>query len=150
MGGLRRSTGIQYTTPATYPEESASTVTFDSAMQLSAVWACVKLLSETVASLPLHIYRKTDNGRKLDERHALSQLFDGKVNKWQNKIEFFETVMLNLILQGNAYCIIERSAGRIIGLVPIMSNQVEPMLLDDGALVYNYTKRLSCLRRQSD
>jgi phage portal protein BeeE len=55
MGGLRRSKGIQYATPSSYAEESASTVTYDSAMQLSAVWACVKLLSETVASLPLTI-----------------------------------------------------------------------------------------------
>jgi len=139
MGGLRRMVGIQYTTPTAYTTESASTVTFESAMQLSAVWACVKLLSETVSSLPLNIYRKTADGRKLDERHALSQLFAGKVNRWQNKIEFFETVMLNLMTQGNAYCVIERSGGRITGLLPIMSQQVEPMLLNDGTLVYNYT-----------
>lgn len=139
MGGLRRAVGVQYTTPSGYTEESATPVTFDSAMQLSAVWACVKLLSETVSSLPLNIYRKTDDGRKIDDRHPLSILLAGKVNKWQNKIEFFETVMLNLITQGNAYCVIERHAGRIVGLVPIMSNQVEPMLLADGSLVYNYT-----------
>ena len=139
MGGLRRAVGAQYSTPSGYTEESAAPVTFDSAMQLSAVWACVKLLSETVASLPLCIYRKTDEGRKIDDRHPLSILLAGKVNKWQNKIEFFETVMLNLITQGNAYCVIERHAGRIVGLVPIMSNQVEPMLLADGSLVYNYT-----------
>ena len=139
MGGLRRAVGVQYTTPSGYTEESATPVTFDSAMQLSAVWACVKLLSETVSSLPLNIYRKTDDGRKIDDRHPLSILLAGKVNKWQNKIEFFETVMLNLITQGNAYCIVERHAGRIVGLVPIMSNQVEPMLLADGSLVYNYT-----------
>lgn len=139
MGGLRRAVGVQYTTPSSYTEESATPVTFDSAMQLSAVWACVKLLSETVSSLPLNIYRKTDDGRKIDDRHPLSILLAGKVNKWQNKIEFFETVMLNLITQGNAYCVIERHAGRIVGLVPIMSNQVEPMLLADGSLVYNYT-----------
>ena len=139
MGGLRRAVGVQYSTPSGYTEESAAPVTFDSAMQLSAVWACVKLLSETVASLPLCIYRKTDEGRKIDDRHPLSILLAGKVNKWQNKIEFFETVMLNLITQGNAYCVIERHAGRIVGLVPIISNQVEPMLLADGSLVYNYT-----------
>ena len=139
MGGLRRVVGVQYTSPSGYTEEPATPVTFDSAMQLSAVWACVKLLSETVSSLPLNIYRKTDDGRKIDDRHPLSILLAGKVNKWQNKIEFFETVMLNLITQGNAYCVVERHAGRIVGLVPIMSNQVEPMLLADGSLVYNYT-----------
>jgi len=138
MGGLRRSKGIQYSTPSSYSEDAASTVTYDSAMQLSAVWACVKLLSETVASLPLTIYKKTPDGRVVHETHALTTLFNGKVNRYQTKIEFFETVMLNLIVNGNAYCVIERVGGRIISLLPIMSAQVEPMMLDDGAMVYNY------------
>ncbi len=138
MGGLRRSKGIQYSTPSSYSEDAASTVTYDSAMQLSAVWACVKLLSETVASLPLTIYKKTPDGRVVHETHALTTLFNGKVNRYQTKIEFFETVMLNLIVNGNAYCVIERVGGRIVSLLPIMSAQVEPMMLDDGAMVYNY------------
>jgi HK97 family phage portal protein len=139
MGGLRRSKGVQYSTPSSYPQESASTVTYDSAMQLSAVWACVKLLSETVASLPITFYKKTENGRIKYETHALTTLFGGKVNRYQTKVEFFETVLLNLVVNGNAYCVIERSNGRIVSLLPIMSAQVEPMLLDDGSMVYNYT-----------
>ena len=139
LGGLRRSRGVQYATPAAYSAESAAPVTFDSALQLSAVWACVKLLSETVASLPLEVYRKTPDGRKAYDTHPLHLLFAGKVNRWQTKIEFFETVLLNLVTNGNAYCLIERDAGgRIVSLLPIMSSQVEPMLLEDGALVYNY------------
>jgi len=139
MGGLRRSKGIQYATPSSYAEESASTVTYDSAMQLSAVWACVKLLSETVASLPLTIYKTGENGRKPHDTHALSLLFSGKVNRYQTKVEFFETVLLNLVVNGNAYCVITRSGERIVSLLPIMSAQVEPMMLDDGSMVYNYT-----------
>ena len=139
MGGLRRSKGIQYSTPSTYADEAASTVTYDSAMQLSAVWACVKLLSETVASLPLTVYKTAENGRKPHETHALSILFSGKVNRYQTKVEFFETVLLNLVTHGNAYCVITRSGDRIVSLLPIMSAQVEPMMLDDGSMVYNYT-----------
>jgi HK97 family phage portal protein len=139
MGGLRRSKGIQYSTPQAYTQESASAVTYDSAMQLSAVWACVKLLSETVASLPLYVYKKTPEGRELYETHALSLLFSGKTNKYQTKNEFFETVLLNLVVHGNAYCVIERSGTRIMSLLPIMSAQVEPQLLDDGTMVYAYT-----------
>jgi HK97 family phage portal protein len=138
LGGLRRSRGIQYTTPSAYAEEAASTVTFDSAMQLSAVWACTKLLSETVASLPLNIYRKTEDGRREYDTHPLHILFSGKVNRWQTKIEFFETVLVNLVTSGNSYCVIGRQDGRITSLTPLMSSQVEPMLLDDGSLVYNY------------
>lgn len=139
MGGLRRSKGIQYSTPQAYAQEAASPVTYDSAMQLSAVWACVKLLSETVASLPIYVYRKTPEGRELDESHALAILFNGKVNRYQTRNEFFETVLLNLVVHGNAYCVIERSGGRIVSMLPIMSAQVEPSLLDDGTMVYAYT-----------
>jgi HK97 family phage portal protein len=139
MGGLRRSKGIQYSTPQAYAQEAASPVTYDSAMQLSAVWACVKLLSETVASLPIYVYRKTPEGRELDESHALAILFNGKVNRYQTRNEFFETVLLNLVVHGNAYCVIERSGGRVVSMLPIMSAQVEPSLLDDGTMVYAYT-----------
>lgn len=54
--GLRRLRGVQYP-EAVHAEEAATPVSFDSAMQLSAVWACVKLLAETIASLPLTVYR---------------------------------------------------------------------------------------------
>lgn len=139
MGGLRRSKGIQYSTPSSYDTEAASTVTYDSAMQLSAVWACVKLLAETVASLPVTVYRVTPDGRKVHETHALTTLFSGKVNRYQTKVEFFETVILNLVINGNAYCRIERVGDRIVSLMPLMSAQIEVMMLDDGSLVYNYT-----------
>ncbi len=138
FGGLMRRWGIQSSGPGAGGECPATPVTFDSAMQLSAVWACVKLLSETIASLPLTIYKKTEDGRKVAERHELSVLFSGKVNKYQTKIEFFETVCLNLITAGNAYCIIQRTGGAVTGLLPIMSSQVEVTLLPDGTVTYAY------------
>lgn len=141
MGGLRRLRGLQQGGPTAYSQESAAEVTFDSAMQLSAVWACVKLLSETVASLPLSIYRRTENGgRVLDTNHPLSILFSGKPNRYQTKVEFFETVLLNLVLHGNAYCGITRMGGRIVSLMPMMSAQVRVAILADGSVVYEYHK----------
>jgi HK97 family phage portal protein len=140
ISGLRRYIGKQYASPSGYANEAASNVTFDSAMQLSAVWACVKLIAETVSSLPLTIYKTTDTGRKIAVNHPLTQLFNGKVNRYQTKIEFFETVILNLILHGNAYCQIQRVGGRIIGLLPLMSAQMEVTLLRDGSVVYEYTQ----------
>jgi HK97 family phage portal protein len=137
MGGLRRMLGIQYNYPQ-YTEESASPVTFDTAMQLSAVWACVKLLAETPASLPLNFYRKNEAGRTLDTEHDLAILFSGKVNRYQNRIEFWETVLLNLLTHGNSYCQIERRGGRIVSLMPLMSAQMETRLLNDGSLSYQY------------
>ena len=135
--GLRRSTGTQYTQPES-GAETASPVTFDTAMQLSAVWACVKLIAETVASLPFGIYELREAGRVPASLHPLTLLFAGRVNRYQTRVEFWETVLLNLITHGNAYCVIQRVGGRIIGLLPIMSSQVETKLLADGSVVHQY------------
>lgn len=140
VGGLRRFMGIQYGGPSGYETAPATPVTFDSAMQLSVVWACVKLLSETVASLPLGIYRKTATGRELLTKHPLAILFASKVNRYQNRIEFFESVILNLVMYGNAYCLIDRRGGLIVSLLPLMSGQMEVKLLQDGTVVYAYTQ----------
>lgn len=138
FGGLSRDQGLQITGPISYGEEAASTVTFDSAMQLSAVWACAKLISETVASLPLTIYKTTPRGRRPADTHEITLLFSGKVNRYQTKVEFFETLLLNLVIHGNSYCQIQRVGGRIIGLLPLMSAQVEVTVLADGLVVYEY------------
>jgi HK97 family phage portal protein len=139
LGGLTRYQGLQTASPTAYSETSATPVTFDSAMQLSAVWACVKLISETVASLPLNIYKTTDSGRKLAKTHELTLLFSGKPNRYQTKIEFFETVLLNLVVHGNAYCQIVRTGDRITSLLPLMSAQMEVTLDKGGAVIYEYT-----------
>lgn len=140
-GGLRRFFGLQYGGPAGSDDASpARPVSFDSAMQLSVVWACVKLLAETVASLPLGVYEKVGADRLLRPDHPLAILFAGKVNRYQNRIEFFESVILNLVLHGNAYCLIERRGSLIVSLLPLMSSQVEVRLLADGSVVYVYTQ----------
>ncbi len=140
MGGLKRMVGVQMASPAGYGQASASPVTYDSAMQLSAVWACVKLLSETAASLPLTVYKKDDDGRKEAKNHPLSTLFNGKVNRYQTKNEFFESIFLNLIVHGNAYALIDKLGDRIVSLLPLMSSQIVVTMLSDGELTYQYTK----------
>jgi HK97 family phage portal protein len=138
QGGLRRLWGYQKGEPPSYSSEPAATVTFDTAMQLSAVWACVKLVAETVASLPLYVYKTGTNGREIDQNHDLSVLFSGKVNRYQTKVEFFETVLLNLLLYGNAYCHIQKFGEKIVALLPLNSSQMEVMLLHDGSIAYEY------------
>jgi len=136
--GLRRIVGVQYGIPSAYADTSASPVTFDSALQLSSVWACVKLISETVSSLPLTVYKLTPNGRRIDTNHPLTLLFNGKVNRYQTKIEFFETVLLNLLTSGNSYCYVQKINDRIVGLLPLMSADMTTTLLENGSIVYEY------------
>lgn len=135
--GLRRRRGVQYP-EAAHAEEAATPVSFETAMQLSAVWACVKLLSETVASMPLEVYRLTPSGRVPAPRHWLTQLLGGKVNRYQTRVEFLETVVLNLVTHGNAYCLIQRVGDQVVGLLPLMSSQVQTVLLADGSVVHEY------------
>lgn len=139
LGGntTQRNRGVQYPTPG-YEAPAAVSVTEDTAMQVSAVWACVKLLSETVASLPVNVYRKTNDGRELAPDFWFSKLMARKPNRYQTRLEFFETMMLNLALHGNAYAKIDRLGGQIRSIMPLMSAQVTPSLLDDGSIAYQY------------
>lgn len=137
-GSTQRNEGIQNTGPGTYEEAAAVTVTEDTAMQISAVWACVKLLAETVSSLPVAVYKKTPTGRERDDEFWMARLMARKPNRYQTRVEFFETIMLNLALHGNAYCKISRVGTDIRSLLPLMSGQVTPALLDDGSVVYEY------------
>lgn len=136
--GTSRNAGDQISGPMGYAAPSPVEVNEDSAMQLSAVWACVRLLSETVASLPVNVYRKTSTGRELAPDHWLSQLMARKPNRYQTKVEFFETLMLNLALHGNAYARITKVGGQIRSLLPLMAAQIETKLLPDGSVVHLY------------
>lgn len=140
LGGstTQRNAGIQFAGPS-YETAPAVPVTEETAMQVSTVWACVKLLSETVASLPVLVFRETPQGRVLDPDHWFARLMAIGPNRYQTRVEFFETVMLNLALHGNAYCRIERIAGEPRSLLPLMSAQVEAELLRDGSMIYTYT-----------
>lgn len=136
--GSSRNAGDQTSGPMGYAAPSPVEVNEDSAMQLSAVWACVRLLSETVASLPVNVYRKTATGRELAPDHWLAVLMARKPNRYQTKVEFFETLMLNLALHGNAYAKITKVGGKIRSLLPLMASQIETKLLADGSVVHLY------------
>jgi HK97 family phage portal protein len=142
-GAGYRQQGIQYGVPS-YSQDAALPVTLDSALQLSAVWACVRLISESVASLPLNVYDKDSKTgvKTVNTEHPLSKLFNGNrnPNKWQTRQEFFETLTYQLVLTGNNYTAIERdSRGEIISLIPLMSEQMEVTLDDNNNIMYRYT-----------
>lgn len=139
LGGItsQRNAGTQALGPPP-SDDVASNVTEETALQVSAVWACVKLLAETVASLPRSVYEDTPNGPVDLRDHWFLRLLD-KPNRYQTGLEFMETMMLNLVLHGNAYARITRVAGRPTSLLPLMASQVEVELLRDGSVAYTYT-----------
>jgi len=130
----RQSEGIQTTGPG-YDVETAVPVSADTAFQLSAVWACVRLISQTIASLPVVVYRRTPEGRVIDAEHWFSRLMRDRPNQYQTRYEFFEFMLTNLVLHGNCYAKINRVGSRIVGLHPMAAQQVETRLVD-GKVVH--------------
>jgi HK97 family phage portal protein len=135
----RREAGVQQANAGSY-NISNVTVNEDSALKLSAVWACVRLIAETIGGLPINAYKVLPDGtRILDNEHQLAQLFKNKPNRYQNRVEFFETMTMQLCLHGNAYAHIQRgTGGKVVSLLPLMAEQMEVNLLTDGSLVYRY------------
>ena len=105
---------------------SGKAVTERSAMQMTAVYSCVRILAEAVAGLPLHLYRYTDTGGKekaID--HPLYVLLHDEPNPEMTSFVFRETLMTHLLLWGNAYAqIIRNGKGEVVALYPLMPNRM--------------------------
>jgi HK97 family phage portal protein len=138
-GAPPRDQGIQSGQPGGYGITAAAEVTFDSAMQISPVWAAVKLISESIGSMPFNIYKLTDEGREVAVDHPLYRVLTRKPNQYQTDVEFWESMALNLAVSGNAYAIIQRLGDEIIGLLPVSSTQVQTSLLADGTVIHAFT-----------
>jgi HK97 family phage portal protein len=102
----------------------------------STVTACVRLLSESVASLPLHVYRRTDNGKVRATDHPLYGLLHDKPNDYQTSYVWRAHMLASVLLHGNAYSAIERDMqGRIGALWPLESTRVT-VKAEGGELFY--------------
>lgn len=135
----RQKKGDQAGVPDSHAVRSPKAVTEDTALQVSAVWACVKLMAEVVSSLPIKVYQVDGRVRTLDEASRLAMLLSHSPNSRQTGMEFMEVVMLNFLMHGNGYARIDRNArGEPIALWPLPAQQMKVELLDDGSLVYVY------------
>ena len=113
-----------------------------SAMQMTAVYACVRILSEAVAGLPLHLYRYNSNGGKeKDVNHPLYFLLHDEPNPEMTSFVFRETLMTHLLLWGNAYAqIIRNGKGEVLALYPLMPNKMQVDRDADGRIYYTYCR----------
>ena len=112
-----------------------------SAMQMTAVYSCVRILAEAVAGLPLHLYRyKEDGGKEKALDHPLYNLLHDEPNPEMSSFVFRETLMTHLLLWGNAYAqIIRNGKGEVIALYPLMPNRMVVDRDTKGRLYYQYT-----------
>ena len=121
---------------------SGKAVTERSAMQMTAVYSCVRVLAEAIAGLPLHLYRYTDSGGKEKAvDHPLYLLLHDEPNPEMSSFVFRETLMTHLLLWGNAYAqIIRNGKGEVIALYPLMPNKMTVDRDENGHLFYKYQR----------
>lgn len=121
--------------------DSGERVDEKSAMQIATVYACVRLLAETVAGLPLHLYRMKDEISEKERAvdHPLYKILYRQPNPEMTSFSFRETMMTHLLLWGNAYAqIIRDGRNGIMALYPLLPENVETDRDENGQIYYVY------------
>lgn len=121
---------------------STKSVNADSAMQMSAVWSCVRILAESVGMLPWAVYEKDGKGNAKKVDHDLSTILIDSPNSDMTDVELKEAVVANLGLQGNGYSFREnRADGSLIALYPLVTDGVIPQRDSQGTINYKVLDR---------
>lgn len=115
------------------------TTSAESALRLSAVYSCVRILADMVGSLPLHVYRRrADEGKDRATDLPEYQLLRRRPNQWQTSIRWRQMGMRHLLLRGNFYNLIVASTRRVRELIPLDPDRMTVRLLDSGRRGYLY------------
>jgi len=108
----------------------------DLALRLSAVWSCVRIISETLAAMPWHVVERIGETRQRVEDSEVDVLLNVRPNREMSGFDFKQAVVAQVLLWGNAYAEIERNGNQVINLWPIPAASVTPERLSDGRIVY--------------
>ena len=121
---------------------SGASVTPNSAMRVAAVYACVRIISGAVATLPLHIKMRVDERMRKDaSENPLWKVLRRHPNRWQTPSQFRRMLQAHLLLRGNAYAMIVRSRGIVQELIPLHPDRVEVRQNEELSLTYVYTRK---------
>lgn len=112
------------------------------AMQMTAVYACVRILAESIAALPLHVYQQGENGNRAKaEDFPLFFLLHDEPNPEMTSFVFRETLMTHLLLWGNGYAqVLRNGKGEVMALYPLLPNKMSVERDEKGQLYYRYTR----------
>ena len=120
--------------------DSGMRVTDERALKVSAVWACVQLISTSVAGMPISIFRDKESGREpLKSRHYLTDILHIRPNRYMKPRDFKLAMTVQMALWNNAYAEILRSGDRIVGLVPLRPGRMTAVITKENELVYQYS-----------
>lgn len=140
IGATTQSKGLQDTRPLRSVHTNSPDVGVDGALQISSVWACIELLADNIASLPIFVYMMRNGLRELARDTDLWRLFHVSPNNRHTAMEFWQFIVMNFLLRGNAYARLERNKrGEVIAMWPLSSDQVQVKVLEDGSLIYEYS-----------
>lgn len=131
--------GVQRTEPASRIAESDILVTDERSVQVPVVFSCLRLISELVGVLPLHVYERKDDGRERDDDHRVTELLESP-NPLMTGQEYRETTTFQIAGWGNSYSRIDRnSRGEPVFLWPLIPAKMEPDRQGfTGKILYKY------------
>lgn len=137
-----------YTSPMGLVLASGGRISVKQARRLAAAAACERVLSVTMASLPLKVYRFLPDGGKEEARdHPLYPVLSRKPNSWQTRFEWVRMLQSHLEMRGNAYSLIISMASAIDQLIPLHPDTVTPKRGENGGIVYEWNQPDGTLRR---
>jgi len=139
IGLERRATDVSMNFWGTYDAFTQAPISPAAAQSISAVYACVGAISETIASLPLILFKRDGEDRTRATDHPLYKVLHDQANEQQTALEFREWMMASVLLRGNAYAHIVRGYdGQVRELLPLSPARVNLVALPDGTLGYDY------------
>ena len=123
------------------PNAAGEVVNVETALRLSAAWACVRLIAETIATLPLNLYEVgADDTRSVAKSNPLHGILHTQPNSENTATEFWEVIVACLLLRGNGYARKLRAAGSLIGLDLMLPDRTRVTRLKTGQLQYQYNE----------
>lgn len=143
-GGVPITTSSDLERVLRYGVESSSgeLVNEHTALMTPTVNACVRLISGTIANMPLHLKRRIDDRNREDATdHSLWNVLRRKPNSWMKPSAFRKLLTTHVLLRGNAYALIVRSRGRVIEIIPLHPDRVSVEQLNNLSLEYTYTRK---------
>ena len=122
------------------PSKAGVTVNVDTALRVSAVFACVRVLAEGIAQIPKKLMRDKGDRKEPAKEHSLYGVLARRPNSWMTSFELFETMMIHALLAEAGTCIKSMSSdGRVLELLPLVPGRCAPRQAADFSVMYDVT-----------
>ena len=125
---------------------AGQTVNEQTVLKLTAVWACARLISQTISTLPLGLFEKAASGRIASKNHSLYTIIHDRPNTDSTAAMFWESFILSMLLHGNGFAEKLKVGGRLVGLKFLNPNYLS--ITEDANGNYTYAYTLKSKRQQ--